>query len=104
MVVPTPANGTPIDAVVAVTWPASCPSTPSGSFGGGATGAIGVVSGAGPTIGADGRVQHTSIVKSIVLLDQAAVDAVRQWEYAPSMLNGAAVAVVMLVVVNFTIQ
>jgi len=56
------------------------------------------------TIGADGKVQHTTIVKSIVVLDQAAVDAVRQWEYAPSMLNGAAVAVLMLVVVTFTIQ
>jgi protein TonB len=56
------------------------------------------------TIGADGKVQHTSVVHSIATLDQAAVDAVRQWEYAPSMLNGVAVAVIMLVVVNFTIQ
>ena len=56
------------------------------------------------TIGADGKVQHTSVVHSIATLDQAAVDAVRQWEYMPSTLNGVAVAVIMMVVVNFTIQ
>lgn len=56
------------------------------------------------TIGADGKVQQASVVHSIATLDQAALDAVRQWEYMPSMINGVAVAVVMLVVVNFTIQ
>jgi TonB family protein len=43
-------------------------------------------------------------VHSIAALDQAALDAVRQWEYEPSMMNGIAVSVVMMVVVNFTIQ
>lgn len=56
------------------------------------------------TIGVDGKVQEASVVHSIPTLDQAALDAVRQWEYVPSMLNGVAVAVVMLVVVTFTIQ
>jgi periplasmic protein TonB len=56
------------------------------------------------TIGADGHVKQTAVVHSVATLDQAALDAVRQWEYMPSMINGIAVAVVMLVVVNFTIQ
>jgi protein TonB len=56
------------------------------------------------TIGVDGRVERAVVVQSIPLLDQAAVDAVKQWEYTPSIMNGLAVPVVMLVVVNFTIQ
>ena len=56
------------------------------------------------TIGEDGRVRQAVVVHSIATLDQAALDAVRQWEYAPSVINGVAVAVIMLVVVNFTIQ
>jgi protein TonB len=56
------------------------------------------------TIGVDGKVERATVVRSIATLDQAALDAVRQWEYAPSMLNGVAVAVVMMIVVNFTIQ
>jgi protein TonB len=43
-------------------------------------------------------------VHSVPLLDQAALDAVSQWEYEPSILNGVAVAVVMTVVVRFTLQ
>jgi protein TonB len=49
-------------------------------------------------------VERAVFVQSIPLLDQAAVDAVKQWEYTPSIMNGLAVPVVMLVVVNFTIQ
>ena len=56
------------------------------------------------TIGEDGRVTHAAVVHSVPTLDEAALDAVRQWEYTPSMLNGVAVPVVMLVVVAFTIQ
>jgi protein TonB len=35
------------------------------------------------------------------LLDQAALDAVRQWEYTPTLLNGTPVPVIMTVTVNF---
>jgi len=41
-------------------------------------------------------------VKSVPLLDQAALDAVRQWEYQPSLLNGVPTPVVMTVTVKFT--
>ena len=54
------------------------------------------------TIGTDGKVVDATVVKSIPMLDQAALDAVRQWEYLPSMLNGVPVPVLVTVTVNFT--
>lgn len=50
-----------------------------------------------------GKIGHTRIVKSQPLLDQAALDAVRQWEFTPTMQNGVPVEVVMTVTVNFTL-
>ncbi len=55
-------------------------------------------------IGADGRVKEASIRRGIPLLDQAALDAVRQWEFTPTLLNGVPVPIVMTVTVNFTLQ
>jgi protein TonB len=43
-------------------------------------------------------------VRSSPLLDQAALDAVRQWEYTPTLLNGVPVSVLVTVTVNFTRQ
>jgi len=54
------------------------------------------------TIGPDGKVIDAKVVHSIPLLDQAALDAVRQWEYTPTLLNGVPVPVLMTVTVNFT--
>jgi protein TonB len=51
-----------------------------------------------------GRVESVSVLRSLPLLDQAAVDAVRQWRFTPALLNGEAVPVVMTVTVNFTLQ
>jgi protein TonB len=56
------------------------------------------------TIGADGRVANARVLRSIPLLDQAALDAVRQWEYTPTTLNGVAVPVVMTVTVSFVLS
>lgn len=56
------------------------------------------------TIGTDGKVREATVVHSVPLLDQAALEAVRQWEYEPMRLNGIAVALIMTVIVNFTIQ
>ena len=53
------------------------------------------------TIGADGKVVDAKVVRSIPLLDQAALDAVRQWEYLPTMLNGVPVPVTVTVTINF---
>jgi len=56
------------------------------------------------TIGADGRVTNARVLRSVPLLDQAAVDAVKQWLYTPTLLNGVPVAVIMTVTVNFSLQ
>ena len=56
------------------------------------------------TIGPDGKVQDAKVLRSIPLLDQAALDAVRQWEFTPTLLNGVPVPVIMTVTVNFTLQ
>ena len=55
-------------------------------------------------VGTDGKVHDTKIVQSIASLDQAALDAVRQWEFAPSTLNGFPVAVIVTVLVQFAIH
>lgn len=51
-----------------------------------------------------GRVESVRVLRSIPLLDQAAVDAVRQWRFTPALLNGEAVPVVMTVTVNFELR
>ena len=51
-----------------------------------------------------GAVQSVRVLRSIPLLDQAAVDAVQQWRYTPGLLNGRAVPVVMTVTVNFRLE
>jgi len=55
------------------------------------------------TIGVDGRVTDAKVLRSVPLLDQAAVDAVRQWEYTPTLLNGTAVPIIMTVTVTFNL-
>jgi TonB family protein len=56
------------------------------------------------TIGPDGRVDRVAVLRSIPQLDYAAIDAVKEWEFTPTMLNGTPVPVTMTVTVNFTLQ
>lgn len=51
------------------------------------------------TVGADGVVGQVLVLRSVPLLDAAAVDAVRQWRYEPTLLNGNPVPVLMTVTV-----
>jgi protein TonB len=53
------------------------------------------------TIGPDGKVADARVVRSVPLLDQAALDAVRRWEYAPTRVRGVAVPVIITVAINF---
>jgi protein TonB len=53
------------------------------------------------TIGPDGKVADAQVVKSVPILDQAALDAVRQWEYSPTRIKGVAVPVIIDVAINF---
>jgi protein TonB len=56
------------------------------------------------TISEDGHVINARILRSVPLLDKEALEAVRQWQYTPSYLNGVAVPVIMTVTVNFTLS
>jgi len=56
------------------------------------------------TISAQGKIINARILRSVPLLDQAALDAVRQWEFTPSQLNGVPVPVIMTVTVQFTLS
>ena len=52
----------------------------------------------------EGRLKDAKVLRSIPLLDQAALDAVKQWQFTPTLLNGVPVPVIMTVTVNFTLQ
>jgi len=56
------------------------------------------------TIGPNGTVEDAKVLRSIPLLDQAALDAVKQWEFTQTFVKGVAVPVIMTVTVSFTLQ
>ena len=55
-------------------------------------------------IGMDGRVRDLKLISGHPLLAAPAMDAVAQWRYLPTRLNGAAVEVVTTIEVNFNLQ
>lgn len=55
-------------------------------------------------IDADGKVADSRILRSIPLLNDAALRAVQEWEFTPTLLNGMPQSVVMTVTVNFLLQ
>ena len=54
-------------------------------------------------IDAGGRVVRARVVRSVPLLDAAALDAVRQWTFAPAIKRGRAVATVAEAPITFSI-
>jgi len=56
------------------------------------------------TIDENGAVRNARVLRSQPLLDQAAIDAVSQWKYAPTRLNGVAVPVILTVTVVFAMK
>ena len=52
-------------------------------------------------IGEDGGVRDVRVLRSAPLLDEAAMEAVRQWRFTPTLLNGEPVPVVMTITVAF---
>jgi protein TonB len=56
------------------------------------------------TIAKDGTVQHLEAISGHPLLIEAAMDAVRQWVYQPTLLNGQPVEVQTDIDVNFTLS
>jgi protein TonB len=55
-------------------------------------------------VGKDGRVKDAKVVKSIAMLDAAAVAAVRKWVFKPALSNNKPVAVWVAVPVRFTLN
>jgi protein TonB len=54
-----------------------------------------------PRTDTTGKVIDVKVLRSIPLLDQAALDAVKQWVYAPMCFNGAAIPFITTVTVLF---
>jgi periplasmic protein TonB len=55
-------------------------------------------------IGTTGVVEEATILRSVPLLDEVALVAVRQWRFTPTRLNGVPISVSMTVTVNFTLR
>jgi protein TonB len=55
-------------------------------------------------IGRDGAIANLQVVSGHPLLVPSALEAVRQWKYQPTLLNGEPVEVVTQIDVNFTLQ
>jgi TonB family protein len=55
-------------------------------------------------IDTDGRVRDARVLRSIPLLDEAALNAVKEWQYTPTILQGVARPVIMTLTVNFSLQ
>ncbi|HWB96937.1 MAG TPA: energy transducer TonB [Bryobacteraceae bacterium] len=55
-------------------------------------------------IGKDGTIQNLTVISGHPLLVPSAMEAVKQWVYAPTLLNGEPVEVVTQIDVNFTLS
>ncbi len=57
------------------------------------------------TVSKQGKVRDVKVLRGLAMgLTEAAVDAVKQWEYEPSTLNGRPVEVLVTVTVRFNLQ
>ena len=55
-------------------------------------------------IDANGQVTDVEVLRSVPLLDDAAIKAVQQWWYSPTLLNGVRVPVSLTITVHFTLS
>ncbi len=55
------------------------------------------------TIGKDGAIRNLQLVSGHPMLARAAMDAVKQWVYEPTLLNGEPVEVIAPIEVSFTL-
>jgi protein TonB len=55
-------------------------------------------------VDANGVPTDVQVSQSVPMLDAAAIEAVRQWRYEPTLMNGVAVPVVMTVTLGFTLD
>ena len=55
-------------------------------------------------IATDGSIGSAKVLRSVPLLDVAALDAVKQWKYEVTYVDNVAVEVIMVVTVNFSLK
>lgn len=55
-------------------------------------------------IDATGKIAASRVIRSIPLLNEAALASVNQWEFTPTLMDGQAVPIMMTVTVNFALQ
>ncbi|OLE97072.1 MAG: hypothetical protein AUG75_12635 [Cyanobacteria bacterium 13_1_20CM_4_61_6] len=55
-------------------------------------------------INKEGSIESLRVISGHPLLNQAALDAVKQWRYRPTMLNGEPVEVITTVTVTFSLR
>jgi protein TonB len=55
-------------------------------------------------VGAEGVVENVRLIRGHPLLNAAAVAAVSQWKYSPTLLNGEPVSVIATVKVRFVLN
>jgi protein TonB len=56
------------------------------------------------TISTTGEVEGATVLRGHPLLNDAALEAVRQWRYSPTLLNGVPVPVIVTVTVRFALR
>lgn len=55
-------------------------------------------------IGIDGRVDEVRVLNGVHMLDQAAMDAAKEWQFTPGTVNGVPVPVVVAINLTFTLK
>jgi TonB family protein len=55
------------------------------------------------TVGLRGGIERANVVKSIPLLDQAALDAVKKWEFDPGLMEGSPIQATLEVTIHFSL-
>jgi TonB family protein len=55
-------------------------------------------------INPQGRVENVKVLRGLATHDEPAVEAVRQWTYTPTLVDGVPASVVMTVTVNFFLR
>ncbi len=56
------------------------------------------------TIAEDGRVSSARVLRSVPLLDPAALDAIRRWEFQPAIADGRAVPAIATITLTFRLD
>jgi protein TonB len=56
------------------------------------------------TVDAEGAVESVRVLRSVPLLDKAAIEAVEQWRYSPLVLNGNPTPFVLTVTLSFSLK